>query len=582
MLSIRIKKINLVFLAFLLVFTVQIFIPNNGYGNSLEKIGETYKNGILQKTLYGTVQGLEVNELKTLLWKGIPYAKAPVGELRWKAPIKPDSWTGVYDATKNGNIGIQASGTKVLGNEDCLNLDIYRPNSNEANLPVLVYIHGGNNQSGTSQEINAQKLAVNANIIVISINYRLGLFGFNNLPALKTINKEESSGNYTLLDIAKSLDWVKENIGFFGGNSKNVTVSGFSAGGRDVMALLISPIFKGKFEKAISFSGGMTIADYNKSQKLFAKAIAPLVVEDKVKNNIEDATQWLMGTGEDVKNYLYKLSPERLAILMTNAGIRMEVFPHLFNDGVVLPKDGFETSKYNNVPLIMITGSSEFSLFGRFDKAFVGTDDKTLLSENDIAKNYSFIYKYGNRLYGLFNAQESAERMFKTYKAPIYTADFDWGTDSKIYGDRTAKIYGALHGIWLPFLTDETTGASALLGDSLENAGSKELTIKFTKYISNFLWNSNPNSKDLVDWKPWANAKKGSSQLILNADKEKAIITMSNDRVVYEDILSDMKNDNSISEENKGKMIKEVLNGRWFSKKLDETFKNENIWVQID
>lgn len=582
MLSIRIKKINLVFLAFLLVFTVQIFIPNIGYGNSLEKTGEIYKNGILQKTLYGTVQGLEVNESKTLLWKGIPYAKAPVGDLRWKAPIKPDSWTGVYDATKNGNIGIQASGTKVLGNEDCLNLDIYRPNSNEANLPVLVYIHGGNNQSGTSQEINAQKLAVNANIIVISINYRLGLFGFNNLPALKTVNKEESSGNYALLDIAKSLDWVKENIGFFGGNSKNVTVSGFSAGGRDVMALLISPIFKGKFEKAISFSGGITIADYGKSQKLFAKAIAPLVVEDKVKNNIEDATQWLMGTGEDVKNYLYKLSPERLAILMTNAGIRMEVFPHLFNDGVVLPKDGFETSKYNNVPLIMVTGSSEFSLFGRFDKAFAGTDDKTLLSENDIAKNYSFIYKYGNRLYGLFNAQESAERIFKTYKAPIYTADFDWGTDSKIYGDRTAKIYGALHGIWLPFLTDETTGASALLGDSLENVGSKELTVKFTKYISNFLWNSNPNSKDLVDWKPWANAKKGSSQLILNADKEKVIITMSNDRDVYEDILSDMKNDNSISEENKGKMIKEVLNGRWFSKKLDETFKNENIWVQID
>lgn len=582
MLGIKNKKINLVVLAFLLMITVSIFIPNNIYGNSLEKISKIYKNETLQKTLYGTVQGLEVNESKTLLWKGIPYAKAPVGNLRWKAPMKLDSWTGVYDATKNGNIGIQASGTKVLGNEDCLNLDIYRPNSNEANLPVLVYIHGGNNQSGTSQEINAQKLAVNANIIVISINYRLGLFGFNNLPALKTNNKEESSGNYALLDIAKSLDWVKENVEFFGGNSKNVTVSGFSAGGRDVMALLISTIFKGKFEKAISFSGGMTIADYDKSQKLFAKAIAPLVVEDKVKNNIEDATQWLMGTGEDVKNYLYKLSPERLAILMTNAGIRMEVFPHLFNDGAVLPKDGFETSKYNNVPLIMITGSSEFSLFGRFDKTFAGTDDKTLLSENDIAKNYSFIYKYGNRLYGLFNAQESAERMFKTYKAPIYTADFDWGIDSKIYGDRTAKIYGALHGIWIPFLTDETMGASALIGDSLKNAGSKELTAKFTKYISNFLWNDNPNSRDLVEWKSWTNPKKGLSQLILNADKEKANIIMTNERDTYENILNDMKNDKSISEENRAKMIKEVLNGRWFSRELDKVFKNENTWVQID
>lgn len=569
---------NASFFAYLLIIMIQTIISLSSFGKEFNP----YKNGVLQKTLYGDVKGLEVNESKTLLWKGIPYAKAPVGDLRWKAPANPDSWSGTYDATKNGNVGIQFDNGKLLGVEDCLNLDIYRPNTNESNLPVMVHIHGGNNQTGSSQELNAQNLAVNANVIVVSINYRLGLLGFNNLPALKSKNKEESSGNFALLDIAKSLDWVKENIEFFGGNPKNITVSGFSAGGRDVMALLISPIFKGKFHKAVSFSGGMTIADYDKSQRLFANAIATLVVEDKIKNSEKEATEWLMGTGEDVKEYLYSISPDRLAKLMTNAGIRMTVFPHLFNDGTVLPKDGFKTLKYNNVPLIMITGSSEFSLFGRFDKMFAPIDDKTLLGDNDNAKNFSFVYTYGNRLYGLFNAQESAEKMFKSYKAPIYIADIDWGTDPKIYGDRTAKLYGALHGIWIPFLTNEISGASFLVADTLRNDGYKDLGTKFTKYISNFLWNSNPNNKDLVEWEKWTNVNGGPSQLSLNADKEKAIITMTTERDSYENILSDIKNDNSISEENKVKMIKSVLNGRWFSKKLDETFKNENNWLQIN
>ena len=257
-------------------------VKTTNYSQNVSDVLLKYTQGTLQNTKYGKVQGYQENEGKTLIWKGIPYAKAPVAELRWKAPIDPDSWTNILDATKDGNMGIQLANGKIAGSEDCLNLDIYRPNTNETNLPVMVYIHGGNNQTGTSTEISPKKLAVNSNCIVVSVNYRLGALGFNSLPALKTGNKNESSGNYTLLDISKSLDWIRDNINSFGGDYKNITASGFSAGGRDVMAMLISPIFKGQFQKAISFSGGMTTADPEDSTKVIAKAIAPLVVADKV------------------------------------------------------------------------------------------------------------------------------------------------------------------------------------------------------------------------------------------------------------------------------------------------------------
>lgn len=573
--EISVKILLLLFVTFSI-----ISIPTKTYSQSTISKSIFSKN-TLQKTSYGLVQGAEINNAQTLVWKGIPYAKAPIAELRWKAPVSPEKWEGVFDATKSGKIGVQLVNGKAVGSEDCLNLDIYRPNTTDTNLPILFYIHGGNNQGGTSEEINPQKFAVNANVIVVSVNYRLGLLGFNNLPALKTGNKLEDSGNYTLLDIAKALDWTKENISNFGGNPENITLSGFSAGGRDVMAILISPIFKDKFQKAISFSGGMTIADSKESQKLFAKAIAPLVVEDKVKATTDEAYNWLLTSGKDVRDYLFNLSSERLTNLMTNAGIRMSVFPHLFNDGIVLPKDGFSTKKYNNVPLMMVTGSSEFSLFGRFDKAFAPIKDEVLLADTVEAKNYQFVYKYGGRLYGMFNAQESAERMFNNYKAAIYTCDFDWGTDAKIFGERTANIYGALHGIWIPFLMSDIQGASGLVAGSLQNAGVKDLTQKFTAYVSNFMWNGNPNGKDLVKWDSWTNSAKGPSQLLLNADMDKAIITMTEERDTYGKVLNDIKNDTTVSPEAKEKLLKEVLNGRWFSKKLDEIYKPSTTWVQV-
>lgn len=308
-----------------------------------DQVQNKEKDLTVRQTAYGAVKGAEDDGVLT--WKGVPYGGDTSGEHRFKAPTDPEKWNGERDATKSGQIALQSSADGVIGSEDALNLDIYRPNSDKKKLPVLVYIHGGNNQSGKSEELSGVSFVKNHDAIFVSINYRLGVLGFNPLPSLKTGSDEENSGNYALLDIAKSLDWVRQNIDEFGGDSKNVTISGFSAGGRDVMAMLISPIFKGKFDKAISFSGGMTLADEENSQQVFAEALAPLVVEDGKKATLEDAKAWLLTSEKEVHDYLVSLEAKRLAPLMGNAGIRMSVFPHLYTDGKVLPKEGFNTDK---------------------------------------------------------------------------------------------------------------------------------------------------------------------------------------------------------------------------------------------
>ncbi|MCM5554288.1 carboxylesterase family protein [Pleomorphomonas sp. NRK KF1] len=542
----------------------------------------SYRQGTVQDLTSGKVSGSEVNDGATLLWLGIPYAEPPVGALRWKAPQPLAASSGSFDATKGGALCPQLQAGKLVGSEDCLTLDIYRPNSPETGLPVLVYIHGGNNQGGTSQELDARHLAVTVNAVVVSVNYRLGLLGFNGLPALRTGSAEENSGNFSLLDISQSLKWIKANIDAFGGDGGNITVSGFSAGGRDVMAMLISPIFKGQFQKAISISGGMTIADRQASAKLTARALAPLVVADKVKADEDEAYQWLLTSSPDVGGYLRGLAADRLAGLMTNAGIRMTVFPHLFSDGAVLPKDGFATANYNSVPLIMLTSSKEFSLFARSDPEFAVLKDDELMDDAAKLRAYAFANDYGSKLYELFNAQESAEAMFASYKAPLYTLRIGWGGNPAIVGERMAKVYGSFHGVWIPFVTSATSGFSASFPAAFDNSGARDLSDKLGRYLGNFLRTGDPNGEGLVAWKPWVSATSGPTQLVVDADAEKAIIEMTEERTRYDDVLAEMEADGSIPEADKRHLIERVLNGRWFSRRLDLHFGNGSLWIMIE
>ncbi|MCX8650274.1 carboxylesterase family protein [Gilliamella sp. B2776] len=534
----------------------------------------------LVQTQYGMIKGQFDKINNVIVWTGIPYAKSPVGQLRWKKPVDPESWKGVLDATQASKIAFQLKDNKVIGSDDSLNLNIYRPNNKSNNLPVLVYIHGGNNQNGKAEEMTGNTLVNDIEGIFVSINYRLGPLGFNPLPALQTGDKLEDSGNYALLDIAKSLDWIKENITHFGGDANNITVSGFSAGGRDVMAMLISPIFKGKFQKAISFSGGMTIADKQDSVKVFAKAIAPLVVEDKIKPTQDEAYHWLLTNNSNVRTYLYSVSSQRLVSLMGNAGIRMSVFPHLYNDGYVIPKDGFNTHEYNSVPLIMLTGTGEFSLFAQTSPYFSDTFNNDLPTGKKL-KEFNFANKYGGHLYDLFNVADSVQKMAPFYKAKIYGLEIEFGQDSNSVGSHMA-LFGAFHGVFLPLLDADSQNYDRLIGNAYKTQGAKQLSMTLKKYLNNFIHSGDPNGTDLVYWNNWTTEhnKANNAYLYMNADKVKAIAYMGGKKLTYSDVLNEMDDDQSINQKTKKVIISEVLNGRWFSSELDQRYNNKSLWIK--
>ncbi|MBR2258627.1 MAG: carboxylesterase/lipase family protein [Blautia sp.] len=527
---------------------------------------------LVRQTQFGEVTGIEDADTGALIWYGIPYAAAPVGELRWAAPADPEAWTEALDCTEPAEPGMQyatdyATGeTKLIGTEDCLNLDVYtRPDA--GNLPVLVYVHGGNNQTGKSGEIPGRQIVYDNNCVYVSLNYRLGLFGFNCLPALLT--EEGSTGNFTMLDIAKALDWVKANISAFGGDPENITVSGFSAGGRDVMAMLVSPLFAGKFNKAIAFSGGMTIADQAASASQIAGAIAPLAVEDGLFEDEAAAKDWLLTDGEDVKEYLFGLTPDRVCALMGNAGIRMSAFPHLYNDGIVLPEEGFDTDTYNNVPLLMLTGATEFSLFCNFDGYFFSPAITELDEETQEAAK-AFARLYGSDMYRIFNGQCSAEKMFDKYQEKIYLAQVEYGS---VNSATFLPAMGSFHGIFVPMLTNDHTYGG--FGDFTVE-GFQAMAAQFDRYLANFLAAGDPNGEDLTEWPAWTPENEAS--MVFDADETSAIIEARDVSTTYEDILAQMDADDSVPEDTKNGVIQNVMNGRWFSAALDEHYGNESLW----
>lgn len=531
------------------------------------------------KTQQGVVAGAYDDKHQVVQWLGVPYAQQPTGADRWREAQQAKKHKGILDCTKAVPANIQYNGKKVLGQEGMLTLDIVRPDTQEKNLPVLVYIHGGNNQASNSHLMEGNKLAQEGNMVYVSVQYRLGLFGFNNLPALTDGNKKEQSGNFGFLDQAAALDWVRENIKEFGGDAKNITVSGFSAGGRDVMAMLISPVFKNKFDKAISFSGGLIVADADESKKTIAQKLAPMVVEDGKQNNLINAENWLLSdNGKDkkaVRQYLQAMPAERLAPVMAGAVIRMSAFPHLYGDGEVLPVEGFATKHYYSVPLLMLASADEFSSFAARDPFF---KDRLGLINNDYktTSEFKFANKYGSALYGFFNGQQSAEVLYPHYKADMYVCSFAFAHTADVVGKEYMVRNGALHGIFQPFLTDQGYGYTKNT-DAFEQAGSKELSKAFIASIAAFVRTGNPNTPALgTTWQAWNPTYR--PELVWDANRQHARISSINSRVSYAGILAEMANDKSINEQSKNYIIHNVLNGRWFSDELDAQYGNPSLW----
>jgi para-nitrobenzyl esterase len=226
-------------------------------------------DSLVVKTEEGKVHGKLINNGLVRAFQGIPYAAPPVGDLRWKAPLPAAKWKGELNATKYGHQCAQnhvfddmtfqdAATPEDTGSEDCLTVNVYTPakEKDKGKLPVMFWIHGGGYSGGSASEPRHNgDFMPGKGVILVTINYRLGVFGFLALPDLAA-EQGGSSGNYGLMDMVAALGWVKKNIAEFGGDPNNVTIFGESAGSFAVSTLMAAPSAQGLFQKAIGESGG--------------------------------------------------------------------------------------------------------------------------------------------------------------------------------------------------------------------------------------------------------------------------------------------------------------------------------------
>ena len=258
-------------------------------------------------TSTGTIEGIDEGGVK--VFKGIPYARPPLGELRLRSPQPPEPWTGVRSASGYGLWASQNPPDSTLWGEfpgeqgeDCLTLNVWTPELVGAR-PVLVWLHGGAflRGSGASALYHGVRLATRGDVVLVTINYRLGVLGFLAHPELADPEAGGAIGNWGLLDQVAALRWVRDNIAAFGGDPQNVTIFGQSAGGMSVASLLAAPAARGLFHRAIVQSGPPSAMPAERAEEMAAKLLAELGVGTVADLRRVPVTALLEGTGVAVR-----------------------------------------------------------------------------------------------------------------------------------------------------------------------------------------------------------------------------------------------------------------------------------------
>jgi para-nitrobenzyl esterase len=450
------------------------------------------------QTEAGWVQGSDVDGIHS--FKGIPYAAAPVGELRWRPPQAAMNWSGVRDATAYAPHCAQLK-VDVLWfeldsySEDCLALNVWTPaESAGEQLPVMVWIHGGgySNGSGNIARLNSPDFA-RQDVLLVTVNYRLSIFGFLTHPAIAASNPQDPIGNYGLQDVVASLEWVQRNIAAFGGDPDNVTIFGESAGAGVVNTLMVMPSAEGLFHKAISESSSVGLAPdpYPTKRAGFLPPTNKLGQAFVKKLGIKDYKSADPVLAEQLRG---KSAAELLSVLSMVDRYTPTV------DGVVLPNQvGFLTAagKMHKVPYLNGGNDWEASLGrqigGGFSPEFAGK----LVSAEDKARVYSGLEgdALNDQIFGdlivLSGARYYANQM-AAQGLPVYSYFLTYLAEA-----RRGKQPGVAHTDDIAFVLQTLDNESGL---EFVSARDREISQLMSAYWVQFARTGNPNREDLPDW----------------------------------------------------------------------------------
>jgi para-nitrobenzyl esterase len=464
-------------------------------------------SGTTVTTTGGAVCGFVVNGVNE--WLGIPYAAPPVGPLRWKAPQPAATWTGTRTSTAYGNICTQAAAAKSgpnTGSEDCLYVNVWAP-PGAKNLPVMAHIHGGGFFKGSGNGDNT--LLVNTgNVVVVSMNYRLNIFGF-----MVNRNFGPNPGNYGLADQQAALRWVQENVAAFGGDPDNVTIFGESAGGSSVCHQITSPMAAGLFQKGISTSGeyntlfgipGGTRPGGGEDLELQdCKSQLPSLSQSETIGDAFAAALGCTGSGSAVVACLQAVPPQAVSDISSipgsgySAGAQGTVAPTI--DGKILPRtlrQALETGQVNRVPVIAGTGRDE-NLVG-----FPATpSDYTAIIQNQypsIADRVLALYPLSH-FNSPFVAYRTVAADSNTVCSALRTAEelsrwmpvFEYQVD---YGDPWPQVF-----------TGESTGAAHVAAWVLTPVAGLDVNQMVLQnseilFVTNFARSGNPSGEGVPVW----------------------------------------------------------------------------------
>jgi len=466
--------------------------------------------GPVVQTNSGTLRGITVDNVSS--FKGIPYAAPPVGEYRWRPTQPAKKWEGVRDANKFCADCPQRAwqGSTAIQSEDCLFLNVWAPSSATKNskLPVMVWIHGGGFTGGSGSGAgSAGDAFTKQDVVLTTINYRLGRLGHFAHPALSKEHPEEFKGSYAYMDQIAALKWIQQNIAAFGGDPNNVTIFGFSAGGVSVHSLLTIPSAKGLFHKAISESGGgrdgvltgRPIRIEN-ADPLYAISAETIGINFARKHKIES-------TDAAALTKLRSLSVEEIVDggqENDSSGGRIYSGPILDGKLVIeTAESAYKAGREANVPLIIGNCSAEiggafvstanskealFSLFGE-----LGAEAKAAFDPEGNKEFPEVITKFNTDWVWGEPARMTA-RAFVAKRAPTYMFQFGYVPTSM----RSRSRYGAGHGSEVSFVFSTLNARWGNPGEATPE--EKELARIMNTYWTNFAKTGNPNGKGVPAW----------------------------------------------------------------------------------